>query len=516
MSNGKIRPGSWAAGADAPRDSDGLKRLDRAVQTWLSASRAARDELAGFLSRLYYPSGNQAVAARDGCLVLLGAANALELPDLDPGIQNVVDWLRVRGWETTDSGDGVSKAADPDALTVPHVVIRVKAQEPIDCAARRLKHDLMIAGITVSPQGMGEVWIEANYDPADDVAILFLGGLNDVLLFAADTAATETVARISGEAPTPTPTETTNDRLAKLTDFLNKASAIERERDAYKRAVDGIDAVVSVEDVRLRVARALAVARKDLTADAIAAGATLEALLTAAEDGGAPLRVDERAAMTAEIARLRDQLLGAEFSGHAAEAALEKINAIRNSIIGSQCINWSEHIYPLVAALNDAGCKGLPYPAAKQNYGTLFERCERAERERDALKRAIDDLDKDTLAEKLVWRGSKTDFLGDAIDVIRAYVRHGLTLLSVESPSPSPLRDLAARDATIALLRMRLAPFAVYGKALTPIVEGTTRITDNAVMLSTNNGAPWVTAGDLRDAANAFEKTGGNLSTVVA
>jgi hypothetical protein len=35
--------------------------------------------------------------------------------------------------------------------------------------------------------------------------------------------------------------------------------------------------------------------------------------------------------------------------------ALAKINAIRNSIIGCQSINWSEHIYPLVAALNEAG-----------------------------------------------------------------------------------------------------------------------------------------------------------------
>ena len=41
--------------------------------------------------------------------------------------------------------------------------------------------------------------------------------------------------------------------------------------------------------------------------------------------------------MAAERDRLRD--------------ALDEINDIRNSIIGLQAINWSEHIYPLVAVL---------------------------------------------------------------------------------------------------------------------------------------------------------------------
>lgn len=35
--------------------------------------------------------------------------------------------------------------------------------------------------------------------------------------------------------------------------------------------------------------------------------------------------------------------------------ALFKINAIRNDIIARQSINWSRHIYPLVAALGEAG-----------------------------------------------------------------------------------------------------------------------------------------------------------------
>ena len=55
----------------------------------------------------------------------------------------------------------------------------------------------------------------------------------------------------------------------------------------------------------------------------------------------------------------------------------EKVNIIRNSIVGLQTINWSEHIYPLVAVLNEAGFDGEGYPEAKANLGTLLERNER-------------------------------------------------------------------------------------------------------------------------------------------
>lgn len=66
-----------------------------------------------------------------------------------------------------------------------------------------------------------------------------------------------------------------------------------------------------------------------------------------------------------------------------AEAALTKINDIRNSIVGSSTVNWSEHIYPLVAALNEAGLKGDHFENTKKNFGTLLERAEQAEADRD-------------------------------------------------------------------------------------------------------------------------------------
>lgn len=78
----------------------------------------------------------------------------------------------------------------------------------------------------------------------------------------------------------------------------------------------------------------------------------------------------------------RDEALA---RAEAAEEALAKINVIRNSIVGTQTLNWSEHVYPLVAALNEAGVKGLPYPEAKASVGTLIE-------QRDALREALEDL----------------------------------------------------------------------------------------------------------------------------
>jgi hypothetical protein len=59
--------------------------------------------------------------------------------------------------------------------------------------------------------------------------------------------------------------------------------------------------------------------------------------------------------------------------------ALGSINVIRNSIIGLQTLNWSEHVYPLVAALDAAGFEGMDYPEAREFFGTMLGRCNAAE-----------------------------------------------------------------------------------------------------------------------------------------
>lgn len=69
--------------------------------------------------------------------------------------------------------------------------------------------------------------------------------------------------------------------------------------------------------------------------------------------------------------------------------ALEKIDAIRNSIIGTQMVNWSEHVYPLVAVLGEIGMKGQDYAEAKKGVGTLLEREAAAHTESARLRTAL-------------------------------------------------------------------------------------------------------------------------------
>jgi len=94
---------------------------------------------------------------------------------------------------------------------------------------------------------------------------------------------------------------------------------------------------------------------------------------------------DSWRAKVAEVERERDEAIA---RAERAEAALAKVNAIRNSIIGSQTVNWSEHVYPLVAALDAAGVEGLGYEEARRSVGTLLERAERAEAQLAALREA--------------------------------------------------------------------------------------------------------------------------------
>lgn len=58
----------------------------------------------------------------------------------------------------------------------------------------------------------------------------------------------------------------------------------------------------------------------------------------------------------------------------ALRTAMRTISGIRDSIIGAQAVNWSEHVYPLVAALDGAGFRGVDYETARANLGTLLER----------------------------------------------------------------------------------------------------------------------------------------------
>lgn len=76
-----------------------------------------------------------------------------------------------------------------------------------------------------------------------------------------------------------------------------------------------------------------------------------------------------------------------------AAAALTKISAIRDSIVAMQGFNFSEHAYPLVAALDEAGFEGVGYELAVKNFGTTLEQLRAAESERDQARAERDGLE---------------------------------------------------------------------------------------------------------------------------
>lgn len=84
-------------------------------------------------------------------------------------------------------------------------------------------------------------------------------------------------------------------------------------------------------------------------------------------------------------------------------AGLTAISAIRDSIIGFQNVGWSEHIYPLVAALRDAGFEGVGYDEARKNIGRTIDALAAAEAQRDKLIEALTEIASMTQTDKLLW-----------------------------------------------------------------------------------------------------------------
>lgn len=118
---------------------------------------------------------------------------------LDPGIQLLVLLLRAQGFETTDSGDGVSKfeglgAGEEDgfpgscAEAAPNVYMEVDPARMVE-EAHRL-HDLLLKRLRpgifdemiVGPgldQPYPRVLLEVSYSPLDQSALLALHGVAD-------------------------------------------------------------------------------------------------------------------------------------------------------------------------------------------------------------------------------------------------------------------------------------------------------------------------------------------------
>ena len=111
--------------------------------------------------------------------------------DLDPGIREVVMMLNHYGFETSDSGDGVSKFADGDAeayacnIPWPHVVCPVSS-ELMGEYADEIGRVLSQQGLTLRPTpkdydeiGALECVVTATYDVGSQTAYIMVEGLDD-------------------------------------------------------------------------------------------------------------------------------------------------------------------------------------------------------------------------------------------------------------------------------------------------------------------------------------------------
>lgn len=89
---------------------------------------------------------------------------------LDPGIRSLVVVLRARGWDTTDSGDGVSKVGGPqdvdgNVLPFPHVAVNVPANADPIRSAHELAQDIR--------ELCGPTWdVELTYSTRDRTCVL--------------------------------------------------------------------------------------------------------------------------------------------------------------------------------------------------------------------------------------------------------------------------------------------------------------------------------------------------------
>lgn len=68
------------------------------------------------------------------------------------------------------------------------------------------------------------------------------------------------------------------------------------------------------------------------------------------------------------------------------QTLLEKIHEIRNSIVGLATFNWSEHMYPLVAALGEIGLDAEGYDISRPRFSTMLKRTVKAEKQVEELK----------------------------------------------------------------------------------------------------------------------------------
>lgn len=111
----------------------------------------------------------------------------LDYNELDNGIRRLVKLLRSWCFETTDSGDGVSKKLngtwdDDCCMGTPHVIIQVDNPADLASEADRLLRKLREIGVDIRQFGVDDGihgGIEVTYDPVDRTCIIMLWQVTD-------------------------------------------------------------------------------------------------------------------------------------------------------------------------------------------------------------------------------------------------------------------------------------------------------------------------------------------------
>lgn len=142
-------------------------------------------------------------------------------------------------------------------------------------------------------------------------------------------------------------------RVETLQQKLSESIAREEQLESDKRELDALASRLAADLKGEHESQRTALVHKSLHDQVVA---ELREEVRIARESHA----ETMAAATARIAKLA--------------GAMQTINAIRNSIIGAQTMNWSEHVYPLMSALDGAGYRGLGYEEARANVKTTLER----------------------------------------------------------------------------------------------------------------------------------------------
>lgn len=103
--------------------------------------------------------------------------------DINPGIVRTCRWingLNSNQFRIVGSGDGETHMHECDRDDA-YVVLQWMGCE-LPRGSQKLKEAIEGLGIEVSPIGEGDVWIQANYDPANGLAFIDINGLCDRML----------------------------------------------------------------------------------------------------------------------------------------------------------------------------------------------------------------------------------------------------------------------------------------------------------------------------------------------